>query len=145
MNYNGPATLTITTNDLGNFGIGSVQSDTDSVAITVTAVNGLQFNVQPTDAQAGSAFTVTVEARDGAGNVDTGFTGSVTISAAATGGSNFTAGNITVNALAGVATFPGLVLNDAANNFIITASTTTPEVDSGTSNAFDVTAPTSPS
>ncbi len=38
-NYNGAATITIRTDDLGNFGSGGPQSDTDVVAVTVTAVN----------------------------------------------------------------------------------------------------------
>lgn len=37
--YNGPASLRIVTNDLGNTGVGGALSDTDSVAITVTPVN----------------------------------------------------------------------------------------------------------
>ena len=36
-NFNGSATLTITTNDLGNTGSGGAKTDTDSVSITVTA------------------------------------------------------------------------------------------------------------
>ena len=38
-NFNGSATLTITTNDLGNTGSGGAKTDTDSVSITVTPVN----------------------------------------------------------------------------------------------------------
>ena len=38
-NYNGGDTLTIVTNDQGNTGIGGALSDTDTVTITVTAVN----------------------------------------------------------------------------------------------------------
>ena len=37
--YNGPARLTITTNDLGNTGAGGALSDTDTVEINVTPVN----------------------------------------------------------------------------------------------------------
>jgi hypothetical protein len=39
VNYNGPDALTITTDDLGNSGFGGPQTDTDTVSITVTAVN----------------------------------------------------------------------------------------------------------
>jgi VCBS repeat-containing protein len=39
LNYNGAASLQIVTNDLGNTGSGGAKSDTDSVAITVNAVN----------------------------------------------------------------------------------------------------------
>src|SRR5206468_2908184 len=38
-NFNGPVTLTITTDDRGNFGAGVSQPNTKTVAITVTAVN----------------------------------------------------------------------------------------------------------
>ena len=38
-NYNGPATLTILTSDLGNTGAGGPLTDTDTVNITVNAVN----------------------------------------------------------------------------------------------------------
>src|SRR5262249_38210779 len=39
LNFHGTATLTVTTNDLGNSGNGTALSDTDAVAITVNAVN----------------------------------------------------------------------------------------------------------
>src|SRR5262249_17906835 len=39
LDYNGPATLTITTNDNGNVGAGGALSDTDTVDITVDPVN----------------------------------------------------------------------------------------------------------
>ncbi|PTL80145.1 OmpA family protein [Vitiosangium sp. GDMCC 1.1324] len=39
-NYNGVATLTITTNDQGSTGAGGPKSDTDTVEISVTPVNG---------------------------------------------------------------------------------------------------------
>src|SRR5205085_2984759 len=39
-----------------------------------------------------------------------------------TGGSNFPSGTANVAALAGTATFPGLVLNNAANGYTLTAS-----------------------
>jgi hypothetical protein len=45
-NYNGPASVTITTNDLGNSG-GPAQSDTDTVAITVLSINDAPVNTIP--------------------------------------------------------------------------------------------------
>src|SRR5262249_25359709 len=39
LNYNGAATVQINTNDLGNVGSGGALSDTDTVNITVNAVN----------------------------------------------------------------------------------------------------------
>jgi hypothetical protein len=46
-NYNGGATLSITTSDLGNTGIGGTLTDADNVAITVNAVNDAPVNTVP--------------------------------------------------------------------------------------------------
>jgi VCBS repeat-containing protein len=47
LNYNGGATLTITTNDLGNTGSGGPQQSTNTVNITVVAVNDAPVNTVP--------------------------------------------------------------------------------------------------
>ncbi len=47
LHYNGPASATITTNDLGNFGTGTPLSDVDPVNINVTAVNDAPVNSMP--------------------------------------------------------------------------------------------------
>ncbi|MDY7229133.1 Ig-like domain-containing protein [Hyalangium rubrum] len=47
-NYNGPATLTLTTNDQGNSGDGGPLSDTDTVEINVTPVNDAPTAVDDT-------------------------------------------------------------------------------------------------
>jgi len=39
LNYNGPATVAITTSDLGNTGIGGALTDSDTVNLTINAVN----------------------------------------------------------------------------------------------------------
>ena len=46
-NFNGAASLQITTNDQGNTGTGGAQIDTDTVAITVNAVNDAPVNTVP--------------------------------------------------------------------------------------------------
>ena len=46
-NFNGAANLTVTTNDQGNTGSGGALSDTDTVAITVNAVNDAPVNTVP--------------------------------------------------------------------------------------------------
>ena len=46
-NYNGPATLTIVTSDLGNTGAGGPLTDTDTVNITVNAVDDAPVNSVP--------------------------------------------------------------------------------------------------
>jgi len=45
--FNGPASVTIVTNDLGNFGVGGTLTDTDVIPITVTAVNDAPVNTVP--------------------------------------------------------------------------------------------------
>src|SRR5947207_807976 len=64
-NYNGPETLTLITNDQGNTGSGGALSDTDTVAITVNAVNDAptltggttQSGIQYSDPITDAAFT----------------------------------------------------------------------------------------
>src|SRR5436309_2641204 len=46
-NFNGSANLTITSDDQGNTGSGGARTDTDSVAITVNAVNDAPVNTVP--------------------------------------------------------------------------------------------------
>ncbi|MBE9179966.1 DUF4347 domain-containing protein [Oculatella sp. LEGE 06141] len=41
LNFNGNDTLTVTTNDLGNFGSGGAKADTDTINITVNPVNDI--------------------------------------------------------------------------------------------------------
>ena len=90
------------------------------------------------DIQAGDPFAVTVEARDGNNTIAENFNATVGLDAAASGGSNFTVGTASTAAAAGTATFNGLVLNNAADNYAVTASTAGPF--SGISNGFNVTA-----
>jgi len=46
-NFNGPASISLTTNDQGNTGSGGAQSDTDTIPITITAVNDATVNAVP--------------------------------------------------------------------------------------------------
>ena len=47
LNFAGPDTLNITTNDNGNTGSGGAQSDADGIAINVAAVNDAPVNAVP--------------------------------------------------------------------------------------------------
>ena len=66
LDFNGPATLTITTSDLGNSGSGGAKTDTDTVAITVNPDNdrptatGDSYFVQGTQALVANDTTGTV-------------------------------------------------------------------------------------
>src|SRR5207253_286206 len=46
-NFNGSDTLTLTTDDQGNTGSGGAKSDTDTVALTIYAVNDAPVNSVP--------------------------------------------------------------------------------------------------
>ena len=72
--------------------------------------------------RAGTMFNLQVVARDAGGAVDSGFNGSISIDAAAIGGSGLPGGAFTVNASGGRVTVFGLVLNNAADGYTLTAS-----------------------
>ena len=79
-----------------------------------------------------------MQARDANNNVAENFSGNVSLNASATGGSNFNGGTASASAVAGVASFNALALNNAANGYTVTAAST--GLTGGTSNSFNVTA-----
>ncbi len=120
LNYNGAASLTITTNDLGATGLGGPLSDTDVVAITISAVNTAPVNTVP-GLQVGSEDTVLVFSSAGGNaisisDVDAGSspvqvtlsTGNGRLSLAGTAGLTFTTGTGTGDA---TMTFTGTMAN----------------------------------
>ncbi len=77
----------------------------------------------PSGAMAGAAFTVTVSAADGFGTVDPTFSGAITLSASLLGVSGVVlGGTLTVNAVAGVATFSGISISTAGSGYSFTAT-----------------------
>ncbi len=114
-------------------GLTSATSSTFNVTASHLTVTSVIANMQ-----SGTAFSVSVQARDGNNNLAENFNGTVSLNAAATGGSNFNGGTASQSAVAGTATFNSLVLNNAANNYTVTASST--GLTSGVSNSFNVTA-----
>ena len=96
--------------------------------VAAAGADHLFFSLNPVASlTSGTLFNVEVQARDSSqGNaVDAGFIGNVTLTAAAVGGSSFTAGNV-VAATNGVASF-NVFLNNAANTYQITASAAGPD------------------
>jgi Ca2+-binding RTX toxin-like protein len=75
-NFNGSDTLTMTTNDGGNSGSGGAKSDTDTVSITVSAVNDAPVNTVP-GAQTATEDTAKVVTGISIADVDAG-SGTVT-------------------------------------------------------------------
>jgi YVTN family beta-propeller protein len=100
----------------------------------------LEFTVQPAQTQAGNSIVPAVEvtARDAGGGVATGFVGPVTVALLANPGGAVLSGTATVNAAAGVASFPNLSLDRASSGYTLlaTAGSLTPD----TSAAFTITA-----
>lgn len=73
----------------------------------------------PASVTAGTAFQVVIAAKDGAGNVDTTFNGSVTVTAPPGVGLN---GALSLNAVNGVATFTDLTINQAGTYALFASS-----------------------
>ncbi len=84
----------------------------------------LAFTSSPTTVVAGVAIApaVTVAARDGAGATLTSYTGPITVSLAANPDSATLGGTLTVNAVAGIATFSDLTLNRVGTQFTLRAN-----------------------
>ncbi len=133
LNFNGTDSLSITTNDLGNTGTPGALQDSDSVGITVNAVNdapsnsvpGTQTTNEDTAVTFNSANSNLVSVSDvdaGAGNVTTTLTatdGTVTLSG--TAGLSFAAGDGTNDT---TMTFSGTIANvdNALNGMAFTPS-----------------------
>jgi len=86
---------------------------------------------------ASSPFSLTVNAEDPLGNVDTSFNGSVTLAIANNPGSATLGGTRTATAVNGVASFAGLTLNKPGSGYTLQATST--GLTGWTSSSFDVT------
>ncbi len=108
--------------------------------ITAGTASQLAFTVQPSNVAAGSAITPQVEvtARDALGNVATGFIGMVTVAISNNPSGGTLTGTLSVAAVAGVAAFTNLSINNAGPAYTLSASATGPT--GATSGSFDVTA-----
>jgi hypothetical protein len=114
-----------------------------TTAITVTAAPATRLVVTtgpPGSVTAGAGFGLVVAAEDGFGNIDPSFGGSVTVALGNNPAGGMIAGTLSVPAGAGVATFAGLSLNQAATGD--TLKLTSGGLNGATTNAFAVTAGT---
>ncbi|WP_390568119.1 beta strand repeat-containing protein, partial [Zavarzinella formosa] len=99
-------------------GLSSIVSD----PLTVTA-SRIVVTAQPTSAvTAGSLFDVQVSAEDDFGNVDTSYTGQVTILLPGSPGGAFLGGTLSVNAVNGVADFSNLQITKAGLGYQLDVS-----------------------
>ncbi len=136
------ADLTINRSGSGYTLVASSTGLTDGVSSPFTVTPGeftLAFTTQPTNVSAGSAITpaVAVAVMDAFGNVLTTFTGGVTIAIGANPSGGALSGNLTVNAVAGVAPFGNLSIDKVGNGYTLVA--TSPGFPVATSTLFNVT------
>jgi len=91
--------------------------------ITPAAASRLVFTVQPTSTAAAATITPAVEvtAWDTFGNVATGFAGNVTLAIGSNPGRGTLGGTASVAAVAGVATFASLSINNAGVGYTLVA------------------------
>jgi FKBP-type peptidyl-prolyl cis-trans isomerase 2 len=132
---------------LNKVGIGyTLQASTTGVTpITTSALNvtagadtRLVVTTQPSGVIAGQGFSMAVSAEDAFGNVDSNFTGTVSLALANDPGNTSLGGNLAVQASGGVALFSGLTLDVADPGYTLQASYT--GLSSATTNPFTVTA-----
>src|SRR5213078_1312982 len=98
------------------------------------------FTTQPQTTQAGQTMpAVRVSALDDAGNVVTGFTGSITVALGANHGGGTLSGTTSVTAVNGVATFSTLSINNPGTGYTLVASAS--GLTGTTSTSFNITAP----
>lgn len=129
----GNATATWTATVVGSGGI--------VLALKPAVATQLAFAQQPTNATAGATITpaVTVQIQDSDGNLVTTATNTVSLAIGSNPGSGTLGGTTSVAAVAGVATFNNLSINNAGAGYTLTASAA--GLTGATSGSFNITAP----
>jgi len=99
---------------------------TSSVFNVIGAASQLKFTIQPSSVTAGSSITpaIQVSVEDAVGNVVSTATNSVTIAIGTNPSTGTLSGTAQANAVAGVATFSNLSINNAGTGYTLTASVT---------------------
>src|SRR5439155_727027 len=107
--------------------------------ISVGAASKLVFSTQPTTTVAGLSVSpaVQVTVQDAGGNTVTSNTASITLAIATNPGAGTLSGTVTLNAVAGVATFSNLSINKVGAGYTLVASST--GLAGATSSIFNVT------
>jgi hypothetical protein len=111
---------------------------TNTITVTPVATRLVITTQPPGNVTAGSAFGLVVAAEDSSGDVDPNYNGNVSVTLAANPGTSSLGGTFNVNASAGVATLPGLILNKAASGY--TLQLASGSLTSATTNALTVAA-----
>jgi len=112
---------------------------TSSVFNVLGSPAKLAFTVQPANTGAGTAISaIAVSVEDSAGNVVPTATNQITIAIGTNPSSGTLSGTAQVNAIAGVATFSNLSINNIGTGYTLSASATS--LTAATSNAFNINA-----
>jgi len=120
---------------------GSLTGATSSAFnITSSGASKLAFTTQPVSATSGSSLgSITVAVEDATGNLISGSTAPVTLAIGNNAGpGGALSGTVTVSAVNGVATFPGLNINLIGTGYTLTAASGS--LAGATSTAFNITA-----
>lgn len=115
-------------------------ADSNAFAILPAAASKLVFITQPTNPRAEAVFTATVQAQDQFGNIDTTFTGAVSLAIQANPGGGMLGGTTSAPATSGVASFAfaaGLNIDRVGVGYVLRASSSSLTGDSA---PFNVTA-----
>ena len=96
-----------------------------NVAAAPVTATQLVVTTPPASVTANAPFGLTVTAEDGSGNVDTTYTGPVTLALSGGTSGAVLGGTVTGTAVNGVATFTGLTINTAGTGYTLTASSGT--------------------
>jgi len=135
-------TAAFTTADTNYISCAAAACETAATVTVTSAASKLAFTVQPTNVAVTASITpaVQVSLEDSTGTVVASATNPVTIAIGNNAGpGGVLGGTLTVNAVNGVATFPGLNINKAGTGYTLTAAAT--GLTSATSSAFNVTNP----
>jgi hypothetical protein len=116
--------------------------------LTGTCHLGFAFTAQPANAQVATAMStltfdpsgppVSVQVLDGNGDPIPTSTIPVTVSILNNAGGGTLAGTLTVNAIGGTASFPGISIDKAGLGYTLSAGTTVAAIDAGASGPFNI-------
>lgn len=119
--------------------VGVAPPPTPAIAPALESPEQLRISVQPPGTiSIGSTFSLVAVVNDPNGSIDTDFAGNVTIALGANPGNAILSGPLSVTALAGVATFSGLSLNQLGSGYTVLISGQ--QMTSVASTTFSVTA-----
>jgi hypothetical protein len=104
-------------------GSGLLSATTTTLSVNAAAATQWAVTSQPpSSVTAGAGFGLVLKAEDSQGNVDPSYSGTVTVSLGANPGAATLGGTLSINASAGVFTFSGLGLDEAASGYTLVAS-----------------------